>query len=256
MLALQEKVIERTKIFAQQVETLRFSCDCYIYNPLTYAWPMHELYIRTYLSNPIKTLLLGMNPGPFGMTQTGVPFGEVEAVKSFLKLDAEISKPLTEHPGRPVLGLNTQRSEVSGRRLWGLIADHYGSAQAFAQEMAVINYCPLVFLDRKPTAKNITPDMLVKGERLALETICDRYLIDMIDLLEPTYLIGIGKYAMQKFTHVASQRPGVVISSILHPSPASPQANRGWKEKTETHLSSLGVWTLDKSKNCIVFPDN
>jgi Uracil DNA glycosylase superfamily. len=243
MQTLQERVIERTRTFAQQVETLRFSCDCYIYNPLTYAWAMHELYIRTYLRCPVRALLLGMNPGPWGMTQTGVPFGEVEAVKHFLKLEAEIAKPLVEHPARPVLGLQTKRSEVSGKRLWGLIAEHYCSAEAFSKEMAVINYCPLVFMDRKPTAKNITPDMLVTGERLALETICDRYLLDMIDLLEPTHLIGIGKYAMQKFTHVAKNRSDVVISSILHPSPASPQANHGWKEKVEEQLRSLGVWS-------------
>ncbi len=243
MLMLQEMIIERTKLFAQQVETLRFSCDCYIYNPLMYAWPMHELYTRSFLSRPVKTLLLGMNPGPFGMTQTGVPFGEVDAVKHFLKLEADIAKPLIEHPGRPVLGLQSPRSEVSGRRLWGLLAEHYGSAQAFSQEMALVNYCPLVFLDRKPSAKNITPDMLPKGERLALETICDRYLLDLIELLSPSYLIGVGKYAMQKFSRVAGDRPDVVIASILHPSPASPQANNGWKEKVERQLSELGVWS-------------
>ncbi|MDD3422979.1 uracil-DNA glycosylase family protein [Sphaerochaeta sp.] len=243
MLTLQEKVIERTKVFAQQVETLRFSCDCYIYNPLSYAWPMHELYIRNYLSRPVRILLLGMNPGPFGMTQTGVPFGEIEAVKHFLKLEAEIAKPLVEHPARPVLGLASPRSEVSGRRLWGLLAEHYGTAEAFSSEMAVTNYCPLVFMDRKPSAKNITPDMLARGERLALETICDRYLLDVIELLEPTYLIGVGKYAMQKFVNVAGSRADTVISSILHPSPASPQANRGWKEKVAEQLCSIGAWT-------------
>lgn len=244
MLTLQQKVIDRTLLFSQQVETLRFSCDCYIYNPLNYAWPMHELYLRKFLSNPVKTLLLGMNPGPFGMTQTGVPFGEVDAVKNFLKLEADIAKPLMEHPARPVLGLKTLRSEVSGKRLWGLLADHYKDAESFAKEMAVTNYCPLVFMDRKSTAKNITPDTLAKGERLALETICDRYLQDLIELLQPTYLIGVGRYAMQKFEHVAANRPGVRISSILHPSPASPQANHGWKEKTEAHLYSLGVWSV------------
>ena len=227
MKTLQERVIERTKTFAQQVETLRFSCDCYIYNPLTYAWAMHELYIRTYLRQPVKTLLLGMNPGPWGMTQTGVPFGEIDAVKHFLKLEAEIAKPLVEHPSRPVLGLQTKRSEVSGKRLWGLIAEHYGSAEAFSKEMAVINYCPLVFMDRKPTAKNITPDMLVTGERLALETICDRYLLDMID---PNRLPHWNRQVCNAEIHHL-QRNDVVISLILHPSPASPQPIMGGRKK-------------------------
>ncbi len=118
-------IIERTKLFSKQVETLRFSCDCYIYNPLEYAWPMHEAYLRAYVKKPVKTLLVGMNPGPFGMAQTGVPFGEINAVRHFLRLSEEIGKPPAEHPARPILGLQTTRSEVSGKRLWSLMQAHY-----------------------------------------------------------------------------------------------------------------------------------
>ncbi|WP_332446846.1 uracil-DNA glycosylase family protein [Sphaerochaeta sp.] len=235
-------MVERTRLFAQQVESLRFSCDCYIYNPLLYAWPMHEAYLRAYLSQPVKTLLLGMNPGPFGMAQTGVPFGEVGAVKHFLDLQAPVGKPVAEHPRRPVLGLDTKRSEVSGKRLWSLIEGRYHSAQAFSKEMAVTNYCPLVFMDRGRTAKNITPDKLPKGERLALETICDRYLADVIEMLGPIYLVGVGQYAYKKLQAVSGENPRLIVGSILHPSPGNPQANKDWHTKARLGLEQLGVW--------------
>ena len=70
------RIIERTKQFSAQLESLNFSIDCYIYNPLEYAWQMHEAYLSRFVSRPTRTLLLGMNPGPFGMAQNGVPFGE------------------------------------------------------------------------------------------------------------------------------------------------------------------------------------
>ncbi|MEP6821525.1 MAG: single-stranded DNA-binding protein, partial [Chthoniobacterales bacterium] len=45
----------------------------YIYNPLDYAWPAHETYLRRYGATRKSVIFLGMNPGPFGMAQTGVP---------------------------------------------------------------------------------------------------------------------------------------------------------------------------------------
>ncbi len=235
-------IIERTKEFSAQLESLKFSIDCYIYNPLEYAWAMHERYLREYVRTPSKILLLGMNPGPFGMAQTGVPFGEVDAVRDFLHLDEPIGKPIIEHPKRPITGMATRRSEVSGRRLWGLMADRYKTSKAMAHQLSVVNYCPLVFVDRGATGRNVTPDKLIKVERLALEAVCDRYLIDMIEYLKPTYAVGVGKYAYEKLVGVIKAEETPHVSQILHPSPASPKANRGWAEQAEAQLKESGVW--------------
>ncbi|MCK9548111.1 MAG: single-stranded DNA-binding protein [Sphaerochaeta sp.] len=236
------RIIERTKQFSMQLESLNFSIDCYIYNPLEYAWAMHEAYLRRFVNQPTRVLLLGMNPGPFGMAQTGVPFGEVAAVKGFLGLDEPVGRPVIEHPKRPILGLETPRSEVSGRRLWGLLEEHYGASGSMGGEMAVVNYCPLVFVDRGATGRNITPDKLIKVERLALEAVCDRYLLDVIALLRPSWAIGVGKYAHQKLINVANETTDLLIGEILHPSPANPAANRGWAAQATEKLKSLGVW--------------
>ena len=92
----------------------------YTYNPLEYAWAGHEAYVRRFGNGPKKVLYLGMNPGPFGMAQTGVPFGEVSAVRLWMGISACIGQPPAMHPKRPVQGFICPRSELSGRRLWGL----------------------------------------------------------------------------------------------------------------------------------------
>lgn len=243
MSGISSKVIERTLQFRAHVESLRFSTDFVVYNPLLYAWDLHEQYIKKYVNKQVKTLFLGMNPGPFGMAQNGVPFGEINAVKNFLQIDGVVGKPPFEHPARPVLGMDIKRSEVSGRRLWSLFSERFGSAQFCFSTLTVVNYCPLVFMDRGPTGKNITPDKLPKTERMALETICDGYLIDIATLIQPTNFIGVGKYAEKKLEKLFPFQEGRIVSSILHPSPGNPQANKGWSDKVTEKLVSLGVWT-------------
>lgn len=237
-----DAIVSRTGDFANQVDSLRFSCDCYIYNPLGYAWPMMETYIRRYLSQPVKTVFLGMNPGPFGMAQTGIPFGEITVVKEYLQIEEEIGRPLVEHPKRPVLGLATQRREVSGQRLWGLIQEYFPNAQDLVGSIAVINYCPLVFVDRGSSGKNITPDRLGLGERMALEAICDSYLHDMLTMLQPAFALGVGKYAENKLITVAQAFDDITVGSILHPSPINPKANQGWAGIVRAQLDELGVF--------------
>ena len=109
-----QTLIERTRRLRDEMDSLAFTYDGYIYNPLDYAQAMHEAYLSRYVRQSAKVLFLGMNPGPFGMMQTGVPFGEVNAVRDYLKLSLPVQKPKKEHPNRPVEGMNVKRSEGSG----------------------------------------------------------------------------------------------------------------------------------------------
>ncbi|MCQ2397893.1 MAG: single-stranded DNA-binding protein [Sphaerochaetaceae bacterium] len=238
-----EKIIARTIRLKDEVKGLKFSFDGYVYNPLEYAWEMHRLYLERYVTGEVKAMFLGMNPGPFGMMQTGIPFGEIDAVKNYLCLEAVIDRPEREHPARPVDGMSIKRHEISGKRLWGLIREHFPDVHDFFSEYAVFNYCPLGFLDAGLTAKNITPDKLPKSECKLLEGICDDYLKDAVDILNPDYLVGVGKYAEQKLkqlTENTDSRRKVI--SVIHPSPGNPQANNGWAEKTLKKLTENGLW--------------
>ena len=236
-----DRLVERTRKLCKEVDGLSFSYDGFIYNPLDYAWSMHEAFLRTYAKEGASVLFLGMNPGPFGMMQTGVPFGEVNAVRTYLKLDLPVGKPVREHPSRPVVGMGIKRSEGSGKRLWGLISLRWPAPEDFFRDHCIFNYCPLGFLDKGKTAKNFTPDHLPKEEKKALEAVCDSYLKDVIDLFRPKALIGVGKYAEEKLQSV-NDDGSRIVASIIHPSPGNPQANCGWNEKTTDRMRELGLW--------------
>ena len=211
----------------------------HVYNPLDYAWPAHEDYLRRYATGRKRILFLGMNPGPFGMAQTGVPFGEVCAVRDWLGIHCEIGKPSVEHPKRPVLGFNCHRSEVSGCRLWGLFAATFGPAKNFFKEHLVINYCPLVFIES--SGRNRTPDKLPASERAALFEACDEHLRELVRVLKPEWLVGVGDFAAKR-AEVVFPSGALRIARILHPSPASPAANRDWAGMATQQLRTLGIW--------------
>lgn len=216
-----------------------------VYNPLVYAARPHAEYLRLYGAAPKRVVFLGMNPGPWGMAQTGVPFGEVDAVREWLGIEAPVGKPAAEHPKRPVTGFACRRSEVSGRRLWGLFRSRFGTPDVFFRDNYVANYCPLVFMNEG--GANITPDKLPAAESGPLYEICDRALADTIRLLRPRWVVGIGRFAEKRILAVsrgffsAPEAPGFEVASILHPSPASPRANRGWEAEAESTLATLGL---------------
>ncbi|MBK5201397.1 MAG: single-stranded DNA-binding protein [Spirochaetaceae bacterium] len=239
MVAVNKKIITRTKKLSRDLEKTRSMIpdSLFVYNPLTYALDMHLAYIEKYAIENTKILFLGMNPGPFGMTQNGIPFGEKSFVKDYFHFDYEIQKPKHEHPSRPIQGLDCSRSEVSGKRFWSLMRDHYGNSNSLMGQVYVANYCPLVFLEKTKTAKNVTPDKLPLDVRIIISEICDEYLWDTQKILKCQNLIGIGKYAEKKLKNETYP-----YSSILHPSPASPLANKGWSERASAKLEELNIW--------------
>lgn len=213
----------------------------HVTNPLDYAWALHERYVRTWGASPRRVLFLGMNPGPWGMAQTGVPFGEVAAVRDWLGLRGEVRRPAGEHPRRPVQGLDCPRSEVSGRRLWGLFAARFGTPERFFAEHFVLNYCPLVFMEAG--GRNRTPDKLPAAETAPLFAACDRRLRAVVALHAPEWVVGVGGFARAKLEAVLGGVPDAPrIGTVLHPSPASPAANRGWDEAAVRQLREQGIW--------------
>jgi single-strand selective monofunctional uracil DNA glycosylase len=178
------------------------------------------------------------------MAQTGVPFGEIGAVRDWLELDEPIGRPETEHPKRPVLGLECQRSEVSGRRLWAWAADTFGTPEAFFSDFFVANYCPLQFLEA--SGRNLVPEKLRAAERTPLFAACDEALSRSFDALRPHFVIGIGAFAEER-ARVVLAKDGPTVGRILHPSPASPAANRGWADAATAQLRELGIAVPDRA---------
>jgi single-strand selective monofunctional uracil DNA glycosylase len=224
---------------ADDVDALSFAEPVtHVYNPLRYAADAHREYLRRYAQGTKRVVFLGMNPGPFGMAQTGVPFGEVSFVRDFLGIHVPVGKPTREHEKRPIDGFACARSEVSGARLWGAFAERHRSADALFSARFIANYCPLVFMEA--SGKNRTPDKLSPAERDALYAACDRHLCSLVETLQPEWVIGVGAFAEARAKHALGEH-GVRIGSILHPSPASPLANRGWAEQADKQLRAYDL---------------
>ncbi|KAL6265195.1 hypothetical protein P5V15_005279 [Pogonomyrmex californicus] len=211
----------------------------YIYNPLEYASETHAMYVRKYCTGMKKILFIGMNPGPWGMSQTGVPFGEINMVRDWLKISGPVGNPSKEHPDRRVTGFQCTRSEVSGFRLWGLFRDFCGSPENFFQNAYVHNYCPLAFMDGK--ARNITPAEIKSEGQKILHEACDKALIDIIQLLKTEIVVGIGNYA-EKRAQIAVQTGGLSVQVMVlrHPSPRV-VGNQNWNETAMRRLNELGL---------------
>jgi single-strand selective monofunctional uracil DNA glycosylase len=231
----------------------------WVYNPYDYAIDAHRVYLKRFAASNIDNVFMGMNPGPWGMAQTGIPFGEVAIVRDWFQLKAKINKPALEHPKRPIEGLACKRSEVSGARLWSFFRDRHETPEAFFKYNFVLNYCPLVFMDEG--GRNLTPDKLPKTVRAELQAACDVHMEACIELISPKRLIGIGNYAFDALTRAkqnldakrgnevtskkrVAKTDELIVLKILHPSPASPASNRGWSASVETTLKAANALRL------------
>lgn len=239
MASLSDSLLAAAEALEAALRPLSFAPPVtHVYHPLAYARRPHTAYVERFGNTRKRVLLLGMNPGPFGMAQTGVPFGEVAAVRDWMGILEPVDRPAAEHPKRPVEGFGCKRSEVSGRRLWGWARETFGTAEQFFRDHYVVNYCPLVFMSA--TGANVTPDKLPAAEMAPVEAACDAHLGRVIAALEPEWLVGVGGFAEARLRVVAGGGTAK-IARIPHPSPANPAANRDWAGAAMTALRAAGV---------------
>jgi single-strand selective monofunctional uracil DNA glycosylase len=228
-----------TDVLLTELQYLRFhSPVSHVYNPLEYARAPHDQYLDLYARRPKEVVLLGMNPGPWGMAQTGVPFGEVKVVREWLRIEAPVGSPAELHPKRPVAGFGCPKSEVSGKRLWGWAQKRFRTPEKFFARFFVANYCPLLFIES--SGRNRTPNNLRAVEKKPLLEICDRALRGIVRWLEPRYVVGVGSFAAER-AEIALANLGLSIGRMTHPSPANPKANRGWENLVARELADLGI---------------
>ena len=243
----QKRLLDAARELSAELAQLTFPAPvAHVYDPHRYAWAPYQQYVMRFGKPPKQVVLLGMNPGPFGMMQTGVPFGEVAAVRDWMGIRAPVDRPSDEHAKRTIQGFDCPRSEVSGRRLWGWAAERFGTAQRFFDNWFVLNYCPLALLEE--SGRNFTPDRLPAALLGRIYSACDRHLAVALSVLTPEWAIGIGGFAEKRIRAVLESNlvdsalaRRMRVGCVLHPSPASPVANRGWAQAAEKQLIELGV---------------
>lgn len=154
---LAEQILKAQDDLNKELRNINFKTRDikYVYNPLEYAFELNTIYMRKFGNTTKKVLFVGMNPGPFGMCQTGVPFGDPHWVREWLQVEGEVSSPDEQCPERPILGLASTRKEVSGDRLWSFFASVCSKPEVLFRNCFVFNYCPLMFM--KAGGNNVTP---------------------------------------------------------------------------------------------------
>jgi single-strand selective monofunctional uracil DNA glycosylase len=236
-----QQMLHSAKEMSRRIERLPLGqCADYVYNPLEYAYEPYRCYVEKWGGTRKRVLFLGMNPGPWGMAQVGVPFGEITLVREWIGIEGRVDPPPRQHPKKPVKGFSCHRSEVSGLRLWSFFAETFGTAERFFRDHFVGNYCPLLFLEE--SGRNRTPDKLPAQERERLFQICDKHLRDVVNVLQPSHVVGIGAFATGRAQAALEGYRQLQVARILHPSPSSPAANRGWSAQAEKQLKEQGVW--------------
>lgn len=237
LLQVSSRLRDDVNIFGRELTT-RGTVDC-VYNPLDYAWEVHRRYIEISGDKGANTVMMGMNPGPHGMGQMGIPFAATSIVRDLLGISGiEVNQPSVIHPSRPVIGLEYPREEVSGTRIWGLLSETYGGANEIFENVFLVNHCPLMLLDG-PRGSNITPDKISGPIVKELLQRCDKHLLEVVEILDADTVIGVGKFAEKRATD-ALMDSGVIVKGCWHPSPASPLANRNggadWRENVRAVL--------------------
>ena len=198
----------------------------FAYNPLKYAWKSHKMYLERYGRLGANTIIMGMNPG-HGMGNTGIPFGCPEKVRNYLRIkNLKIKEPKNSHPKRIVTGLECKKPEISGKRIWSLIEEIYGSPEEAFKQIFVINHFPLWMFNK--SGQNITPDKLKPSSNKEIFDICNKYLIEVRNILKAERIVAVGKYAskMARNALKSSNLKSIIIDEIPHPSPANPLANK------------------------------
>lgn len=228
----QPTLLKVTRKLAREVDDLDFTTPSHVYNPLDYAWTAHREFLHRFGAQRGRVMLVGMNPGPWGMAQTGVPFGDVSTVRDWFGIESELAKSLPpQHPKYPILGMACHRTEGSGSRVWGWAQDRMGAPEDFFARFFVWNYCPLLFIGND---RNLIPQQLSRDELTALTDVCDRAMLAAVDALAPAAVVGIGRFAERRAKAVLGEDADVRY--LLHPSPANPAANRDWPAQAEATL--------------------
>ncbi|KAI8124664.1 hypothetical protein FF38_10666 [Lucilia cuprina] len=222
----------------------------YIYNPVEYAADLHQAYLKKYLKGGKKVLFIGLNPGPNGMGQTGIPFGNITTVRDKMGLNGTVNQPPNIHPKRPVNGLATTIEEPSGKRLWTKFQElSDGSLDIFFEQCFVYNFCPLLFYNSK--GDYISPQKLKAPYNRQISNACLHTIEQILELIQPEVIVAIGRYAydnLKAVKYCIEKR----LLYLRHPSPRA--CTKNWSKiadeffKNENLLKYFRITEQNKHK--------
>jgi len=233
------------KAFGEEVGKLRFRLPVsYVYNPLDYAWAGQEAFLDKFFPFDAHgeverpTLLVSMNPGPHGMSQSGVAFGAPAIVREWMGIDLPhdaVRPPPVVCPSRPIFGFSpvpitpatndeptatapecrsgnvkkSKKKRTPKRAQPSLRQEASGKRIYVDWAMNAYPSAEAFFKEffiypycplqfMAASGSNITPDELHREDRAKLYDVCNLYLRKMILLIRPSRVIAIGNFAHER----------------------------------------------------------
>lgn len=176
---MSKNLIAITAELRDKLDRLPEPAGVEVYNPLSYAWQLHQRYLRRFVTQGPQTeppfevggmgpsvstqqrrvLFIGMNPGPFGMMQTGCPFGDKVSARQLGGLPGvplsdrhteslDLSK-LTTLKARRTQGFGIKQRETSGQRFWEGMTELW-PLTSIGRARVTAGGAPIVLFDEEP----------------------------------------------------------------------------------------------------------
>jgi single-strand selective monofunctional uracil DNA glycosylase len=160
--------------FAPLARSIARATGWLVLDPSRYGERWHAPFRRLYPPRARPLLVFGLNPGPYGMAQTGIPFTDLKRLAQGLpRLAAELARSgeRLSLPGLAPSSLQpflTRTFESSSVRVHRFLRLAHGSAERAFREVVFVNPCPLLFIDRA-LGENRTPADLPRALRAGVD---------------------------------------------------------------------------------------
>jgi single-strand selective monofunctional uracil DNA glycosylase len=232
--------------FEPMARRIRAATGWLVLDPGRYGERWHHRFRRCYPVGPRPLLVFGLNPGPYGMAQTGVPFTDLKRLefhlprlwRELLAAREPVALPGLAPPSlRPFL---TRTFESSSVRVYKFLERAFGSAEQAFRRVAFVNPCPLLFIDRA-TGENRTPaDLPRAAPRLMREFDALRRttVLEAVSELEARGAVLLGKDVAR--AAAPALRAALPADSVLeweHPARAVPET---WARGLHESLAARG----------------
>jgi len=196
-----------------------------VWNPALYALDIYQEYLTKFPPEPGAILALGLNPGPYGMAQTGIPFTDCRTASGALGMEMTI-------PGKAPDDLISRLKKANGKwrgtyersslGMYRFLILAWGDIKTAYRNWFVGNPCPLLFLD--PERWNVTPADPRLRRMKEVGELRQRAVIGFSEILNPRGIVCFGKDVAKAVGEVAIRQVGPDrVVFYEHPARAVPE---------------------------------
>ena len=180
-----------------------------VWNPQLYGLPLYRRFATEHLPTSRGAIVaLGLNPGKYGMSQTGIPFTDVtRAARVGIAIEPPGLAPASLRPF-----LKSYRVERSSASVYNLLDALWGGPAEGWRRLWAVAPCGLLFLE--PDGTNVTPADARLARRDDVRELRLRVIRESVEAARPRGVLLLG----QDVARVAADALGDVETLVVdHP---------------------------------------